>query len=248
MQQRRQIILSTLIHDKDAAYIEVLKAAEKPLMEQVEVFFADDSNERIESGCVDVAKMSNFKIAVLLRTTEGRSYEGNVYMYCEDLMTHAKTQVKGIDDWVSISSSVSVPLFSYWLRKGNLPWEDGHTYRVMVMGDIGGQQVELVNSLASTYYLQRKGDVLTLSPGTPTSMGSVTTTVPSFTIRREGSRIMVSGTELKSLRLYDVAGRLLQQTTPAEGNHAVLSLQRAASGVCVLRVEAGNQCFTYRIL
>lgn len=237
-----------LIHDKEAAYIEVLKAQEKPLMSLLEVFFADDSNSKIESSSIDVSQMSIFKIAVMLRTSEGRNYEGNVSMSCEDLMTHEKIQVKGINDWVSVSSSVPVPLYSNWLRKSDLPWEDGHTYRVMVMGDIGGQQVELVNSLASTYYLQRKGDVLTLSPGTPTSMGNVPTTAPSFTIRREGSRIIVSGTELKSLRLYDVAGRLLQQTTSAEGNHAVLSLQRAASGVCVLRVEAGNQCFTYRIL
>ena len=101
-----------LIHDKDAAYIEVLKAHEKPLMNQVEVFFADDSHEKIESGSVDVSKISLFKMAVLLRTSEGRNYEGNVSMFCEDMMTHEKTQVKGIDDRVSISSSMSVPLFS----------------------------------------------------------------------------------------------------------------------------------------
>lgn len=236
-----------LIHDKDAAYIEVLKAQEKPLMEQVEVFFADDSHEKIESGSVDVSKISFFKMAVLLRTSEGRNYEGNVSMFCEDLLTHEKTQVKGIDDWVSVSSSVSVPLFSYWLRKGDLPWEDGHTYRVMVMGEIDGQQVELANPQSATYYLQRKGDVLTLSQGTPTSIGTVAVIAPSFTIKREGGSIIVSGTELKSLRLYDVAGRLLQQTTSADGKHAVLTLQGAASGISVLRIDVGRQCFTYRL-
>lgn len=237
-----------LIHDKDAAYIEVLKAQEKPLMDQVEVFFADDSHKKIESGSVDVSKISLFKMAVLLRTSEGRNYEGNVSMFCEDLLTHEKTQVKGIDDWVSVSSSVSVPLFSYWLRKGDLPWEDGHTYRVMVMGEIDGQQVELADPQSATYYLQRKGDVLTLSQGTPTSIGTVAVIAPSFTIKREGGRIIVSGTELKSLRLYDVAGRLLQQTTSADGKHAVLTLQGAASGISVLRIDVGKQCFTYRLL
>lgn len=236
-----------LIHDKDAAYIEVLKAQEKPLMDQLEVFFADDSHEKIESGSVDVSKISFFKMAVLLRTSEGRNYEGNVSMFCEDMMTHEKTQVKGIDDWVSVSSSVSVPLFSYWLRKGDLSWEDGHTYRVMVMGEIDGQQVELANPQSATYYLQRKGDVLTLSQGTPTSIGTVAVIAPSFTIKREGGRIIVSGTELKSLRLYDVAGRLLQQTTSADGKHAVLTLQGAASGISVLRIGVGRQCFTYRL-
>lgn len=235
-----------LIHDKDAAYIEVLKAQEKPLMSLLEVFFADDSNSRIESSSIDVSQMSNFKIAVMLRTSEGRNYEGNVSMSCEDLMTHEKIQVKGINDWVSVSSSVSVPLFSYWLRKGNLPWEDGHTYRVMVMGEISGQKVDLCNPLTS-YYLQRKGCVLTLSQAAPTSIGSVTTTQPSFTISREGSSLFVSGQDLKSLRLYDVAGRLLQQTTSADGNHAVISLQEVGTGVCVLRIEAGKQCFSYRI-
>lgn len=217
-----------LIHDKDAAYIEVLKAQEKPLMDQVEVFFADDSHEKIESGSVDVSKISLFKMAVLLRTSEGRNYEGNVSMFCEDMMTHEKTQVKGIDDRVSVSSSMSVPLFSYWLRKGDLSWEDGHTYRVMVMGEIDGQQVELADPQSATYYLHRKGDILTLSQGTPTSIGTVAIIAPSFTIKREGGRIIVSGTELKSLRLYDVAGRLLQQTTSADGKHAVLTLQGSA--------------------
>lgn len=237
-----------LIHDKDAAYIEVLKAQEKPLMDQVEVFFADDSHEKIESGSVDVSKISLFKMAVLLRTSEGRNYEGNVSMFCEDMMTHEKTQVKGIDDWVSVSSSMSVPLFSYWLRKGGLSWEDGHTYRVMVMGEIDGQQVELANPQSATCYLHRKGDILSLSQGTPTSIGTVAIIAPSFTIKREGGRIIVSGTELKSLRLYDVAGRLLQQTTSADGKHAVLTLQGSASGISVLRIDAGRQCFTYRLL
>lgn len=237
-----------LIHDKDAAYIEVLKAQEKPLMDQVEVFFADDSHEKIESGSVDVSKISLFKMAVLLRTSEGRNYEGNVSMFCEDMMTHEKTQVKGIDDWVSISSSMSVPLFSYWLRKGDLSWEDGHTYRVMVMGEIDGQQVELADPQSATYYLHRKGDILTLSQGTPTSIGTVAIIAPSFTIKREGGRIIVSGTELKSLRLYDVAGRLLQQTTSADGKHAVLTLQGAAAGISVLRIDAGSQYFTCRLL
>ena len=235
-----------LIHDKEAAYIEVVKAQEKPLMSLLEVFFADDSNSKIESSSIDVSQMSIFKIAVMLRTSEGRNYEGNISMSCEDLMTHEKTQVKGIDDWVSVSSSVSVPLFSYWLRKGDLPWEDGHTYRVMVMGEIGGQEVDLCNPL-TTYYLQRKGSVLTLSQAVPTSIGFVTTTQPSFTISREGSSLFVSGQDLKSLRLYDVAGRLLQQTTSADGNHAVISLQGIGTGVCVLRIEAGKQCFSYRI-
>ncbi len=237
-----------LIHDKEAAYIEVVKAQEKPLMSQLEVFFADDSNSRIESNSVDVSKISLFKMAVLLRTSEGRNYEGNVSMFCEDMMTHEKTQVKGIDDWVSVSSSMSVPLFSYWLRKGDLSWEDGHTYRVMVMGEIDGQQVELADPQSATYYLHRKGDILTLSQGTPTSIGTVAIIAPSFTIKREGGRIIVSGTELKSLRLYDVAGRLLQQTTSADGKHAVLTLQGSASGISVLRIDAGRQCFTYRLL
>ena len=217
-------------------------------MDQVEVFFADDSHEKIESGSVDVSKISLFKMAVLLRTSEGRNYEGNVSMFCEDMMTHEKTQVKGIDDRVSVSSSMSVPLFSYWLRKGDLSWEDGHTYRVMVMGEIDGQQVELADPQSATYYLHRKGDILTLSQGTPTSIGTVAIIAPSFTIKREGGRIIVSGTELKSLRLYDVAGRLLQQTTSADGKHAVLTLQGSASGISVLRIDAGRQCFTYRLL
>ena len=235
-----------LIHDKEAAYIEVVKAQEKPLMDQVEVFFADDSNSKIESSSIDVSQMSIFKIAVMLRTSEGRNYEGNVSMSCEDLMTHEKIQVKGINDWVSVSSSVPVPLYSNWLRKSDLPWEDGHTYRVMVMGEIGGQEVDLCNPL-TTYYLQRKGSTLTLSQTAPTSIGAVITTQPSFTICREGNCLFVSGQDLKSLRLYDVAGRLLQQTTSADGNHAVISLQGVGTGVCVLRIEAGKQCFSYRI-
>ena len=75
------------IHDKDAAYIEVMEAQERPLMAKVEVFIADDSNDKIESGYIDVSKGALFKLGVSLRTTEDRTYEGLVTMLCEDLET-----------------------------------------------------------------------------------------------------------------------------------------------------------------
>lgn len=122
------------IHDKDAAYIEVAEAKEKPLMAKAEVFLADDSNDKIEGGSIDMSSMSLFKIGLLLRTNEVLTYEGQVALLTEDLQTGERMQVRGIDDYVTIHSSFDVPLFSYWLRQSNLPWADGHTYRFVVMG------------------------------------------------------------------------------------------------------------------
>lgn len=170
------------IHDKDAAYIDVVKAQERPLMEKAEVFLADDSNEKIASGSIDISRVPNFKLAVALRTSENRTYEGIVSMFCEDIQTKEKIKIRGFDDHVTISSSFEVPLYSYWLRKSNLQLADGHTYRVIVMGQIEGKDVELKNPKAPTCYLKRKGDILTLYHDVPTGIDTAPTATTSFDI------------------------------------------------------------------
>ena len=82
------------IHDKDVPYIEVVEAQEKPLMAKVEVFLADDSNNKIESGSVDLSQMSPFKLAVSLRTSEDKCYSGPITMLTEDVQTKEKIYVR----------------------------------------------------------------------------------------------------------------------------------------------------------
>ena len=236
------------IHDKDAAYIEVVKAQERPLMEKAEVFLADDSNEKIASGNIDISRVPNFKLAVALRTSEGKSYEGPVSMFCEDIQTKEKIKIRGFDDHVTISSSFEVPLYSYWLRKSNLQLADGHTYRVIVMGQIEGKDVELKNPKAPTCYLKRKGDILTLYHDVPTGIDTAPTATTSFDIRHDGNQLTVSGSDLRTLRLYNVAGTLVKQVSAANPNHATISLQELEQGVYLLRIEAGRQHHTYRFL
>ena len=236
------------IHDKDAAYIEVVKAQERPLMEKAEVFLADDSNEKIASGSIDISRVPNFKLAVALRTSEGKSYEGPVSMFCEDIQTKEKIKIRGFDDHVTISSSFDVPLYSYWLRKSNLQLADGHTYRVIVMGQIEGKDVELKNPKAPTCYLKRKGDILTLYHDVPTGIDTAPTATTSFDIRHDGNQLTVSGSTLRTLRLYNVGGTLVKQVSAANPNHATLPLQGLEQGVYLLRIEAGRQHHTYRFL
>ena len=236
------------IHDKDAAYIEVVKAQERPLMEKAEVFLADDSNEKIASGSIDISRVPNFKLAVALRTSENRTYEGPVSMFCEDIQTKEKIKIRGFDDHVTISSSFEVPLYSYWLRKSNLQLADGHTYRVIVMGQIEGKDVELKNPKAPTCYLKRKGDILTLYHDVPTGIDTAPTATTSFDIRRDGNQLTVSGSDLRTLRLYNVGGTLVKQVSATNPNHATLSLQDLEQGVYLLRIEAGRQHHTYRFL
>ena len=236
------------IHDKDAAYIEVVKAQERPLMEKAEVFLADDSNEKIASGSIDISRVPNFKLAVALRTSENRTYEGIVSMFCEDIQTKEKIKIRGFDDHVTISSSFEVPLYSYWLRKSNLQLADGHTYRVIVMGQIEGKDVELKNPKAPTCYLKRKGDILTLYHDVPTGIDTAPTATTSFDIRHDGNQLTVSGSDLRTLRLYNVAGTLVKQVSATNPNHATLSLQELEQGVYLLRIEAGRQHHTYRFL
>lgn len=236
------------IHDKDAAYIEVVKAQERPLMAKAEVFLADDSNEKIASGSIDISRVPNFKLAVALRTSENRTYEGPVSMFCEDIQTKEKIKIRGFDDHVTISSSFEVPLYSYWLRKSNLQLADGHTYRVIVMGQIEGKDVELKNPKAPTCYLKRKGDILTLYHDVPTGIDTAPTATTSFDIRRDGNQLTVSGSNLRTLRLYNVAGTLVKQVSATNPNHATLPLQELEQGVYLLRIEAGRQHHTYRFL
>ena len=236
------------IHDKDAAYIEVVKAQERPLMAKAEVFLADDSNEKIASGSIDISRVPNFKLAVALRTSEGKSYEGPVSMFCEDIQTKEKIKIRGFDDHVTISSSFDVPLYSYWLRKSNLQLADGHTYRVIVMGQIEGKDVELKNPQEPIYCLKRKGDILTLYHDVPTGIETVPTATTSFDIRYDDNQLTVSGSDLRTLRLYNVGGTLVKQVSATNPNHATLSLQELEQGVYLLRIEAGRQHHTYRFL
>lgn len=236
------------IHDQDAAYIEVVKGEEKSLMAKAEVFLADDAHEKIEAGSIDVSKVSLFKMGVSLRTSENLSYKGHVSLISEDVDTKEKIEVKGISDEVSVSSSFEVPLYSYWLRKSNLPWADDHTYLFRVMGVIGGKEVELKNPQEPSYYLKRKGDILILYQDTATGIENATTSDVEADIRREGQQLLVSGKGVRKIKLYNAGGNLVRQTSGTDVKPVSLSLQGIRQGVYLLRVETGMQSKTYKLL
>lgn len=236
------------IHDKDAAYIEVAEAKEKPLMAKAEVFLAGDSNDKIEGGSIDMSSMSLFKIGLLLRTNEDLTYEGQVALLTEDLQTGERMQVRGIDDYVTIHSSFDVPLFSYWLRQSNLPWADGHTYRFVVMGQTDGQDVELSVPDAPVYYLKREGNLLSIFTGAPTAVGADVVENPVLDISLAGRELKVKGSSLQALRLYDTDGRMLVRQLAASRTHASLSLEGLPAGLYLLRIESEGHSCTYRFL
>lgn len=236
------------IHDQDAAYIEVVKGEEKPLMAKAEVFLADDAHEKIEAGSIDVSKVSLFKMGVSLRTSENLSYEGHVSLISEDVDTKEKIEVKGISDEVSVSSSFEVPLYSYWLRKSNLPWADEHTYLFRVMGEIGGKEVELKNPQEPSYYLKRKGDILILYQDTATEIENATTSDVEADISRKGQQLLVSGKGVRKIKLYNAGGNLVRQASGTDVKPVSLSLQGIRQGVYLLRVETGMQSKTYKLL
>ena len=237
------------IHDKDVPCIEVVEAQEKPLMAKVEVFLADDSNNKIASGSVDLSQTSLFKLAVSLRTSEDKCYSGHITMLAEDTQTKERTYVKGIDDEVNVSSSYDVPLFSYWLRKDNLPWYDGHTYRLMVMGQLDGQDVELDNPEAAPYYLKREGNVLTLfQQDVVTGFSSTSTclsTTKPFSVRRKGDDFIISAHDLFGVSMYNVSGRLVKRALSANGRQGVLSLRKLERGIYLLHIECDGGRHTY---
>lgn len=236
------------IHDQDAAYIEVVKGEEKPLMEKAEVFLADDSHGKIENGSVDVSKVSLFKMGVSLRSTEDRSYEGHVSLISEDVDTKEEIEVNGLSDEVSVSSSFEVPLYSYWLRKNNLPWTDGHTYLFRVMGEIEGKKVELKNPQEPSYFLKRKGDILILYQDIATGIENATISDTETEICREGHQLLVSGKDVRKIKLYHAGGNQLRQASGTDGKTVSLSLQGIRQGVYLLRVETGMQSKTYKLL
>lgn len=217
-------------------------------MAKAEVFLADDSNEKIETGSVDVSKVSIFKMGVSLRTSENLSYEGHVSLISEDVDTKEEIEVNGISDEVTISSSFDVPLYSYWLRKSNLPWTDGHTYLFRVMGEMGGKNVELKNPQEPSYFLKRKGDILILYQDTATGIENATTSDAETDISREGQHLLVSGKGVRKIKLYNVGGNLLRQAVGSDGKPVSLSLQGIRHGVYLLRVETGMHSKTYKLL
>ena len=158
------------------------------------------------------------------------------------MATKERTQVQGIDDEVIVSSSYDVPLFSYWLRKGNLPWADGHTYRIIVMGQWEGVDVELGHADEPSYCLKREGDLVTLFRGTPTQIEGV----QAFGVRREGCRLVVSGSGTRTVRLYNANGQLVRQIS-TRGEQAVVSLRGMPKGAYLLRLE-GKRNGCWRIL
>ena len=230
------------IHDKEQAYIEVIGEQKRPLMAKTEVFFSDNSGEKMESGSVDVSEVGLFKIGVSLLAADGRSYDIPVAMYSEDVETGERTQVAGISGEVAISSSADVTLLSYWLRKSNLPWADGHAYRIVLTGQMDGEDVELKASDTLDYYVKREGDVLTLYQSVPTNIVGTSSTRSSFNVSRQGNTLTVSGQDLTALCLYDVAGRLLKQVATISGNRAAISLQGLNEGTYVLRMYGKQRC------
>ena len=236
------------IHDQDAAYIEVVKGEEKPLMAKAEVFLADDAHEKIEAGSIDVSKVSLFKMGVSLRTTEDRSYEGHVSLISEDVDTKEEIEVNGLSDDVTVSSASDVPLYSYWLRKNNLPWTDGHTYLFRVMGEIGGKKVELKNPQEPSYFLKRKGDILIIYQDIATGIENATTSDVEADISREGQQLLVSGKGVRKIKLYNAGGNLVRQASGTDVKPVSLSLQGIRQGVYLLRVETGMQSKTYKLL
>lgn len=217
-------------------------------MAKAEVFLVDDSHGKIETGSVDVSKVSIFKMGVSLRTSENLSYDGHVSLISEDVDTKEEIEVNGISDEVSVSSSFDVPLYSYWLRKSNLPWTDGHTYLFRVMGEMGGKEVELKNPQEPSYYLKRKGDILILYQDTATGIENATTSDAETDICREGQYLLVSGKDVRKIKLYNVEGNLLRQASATDGKTVSLSLQGIRQGVYLLRVETGMQSKTYKLL
>lgn len=217
-------------------------------MAKTEVFLADDSHGKIETGSVDVSKVSLFKMGVSLRTTEDRSYEGHVSLISEDVDTKEEIEVNGLSDDVTVSSASDVPLYSYWLRKSNLPWNDGHTYLFRVMGEMGGKEVELKNPQEHSYYLKRKGDILVLYQDTATGIENATTSDAETDISREGNQLLVSGKDVRKIKLYNVGGNLLRQAAGTDGKSVSLSLQGIRQGIYLLRVETGMQSKTYKLL
>ena len=234
------------IHDKDAAYIEVIKAQPRPIMAQTEVYLADDTHAKIETGSIDISNGQLFKIAVSLLASEGRSYEGHIRLLAEDIVTKERIQINGIDDNVSVSSSFAVQLFSYWLKNSNQPFADGHTYRFVVMGEIDNEDMELNNPQQPYYYLKRQASIITISQGTSTAIVS-TPTDASVQVNRNGNQLSVSGNNILTIRLYNANGILLQQA-PAIDDRATISLQDTAHGTYLLQVVTANQCSTYRLM
>lgn len=234
------------IHDKDAAYIEVIKAQPRPIMAQTEVYLADDTHAKIETGSIDISNGQLFKIAVSLLASEGRSYEGHIRLLAEDIVTKERIQINGIDDNVSVSSSFAVQLFSYWLKNSNQPFANGHTYRFVVMGEIDNEDMELNNPQQPYYYLKRQASIITISQGTSTAIVS-TPTDASVQVNRNGNQLSVSGNNILTIRLYNANGILLQQA-PAIDDRATISLQDTAHGTYLLQVVTANQCSTYRLM
>jgi hypothetical protein len=172
---------------------------------------------------------------------------------CEDVELCETVAVNGIDDDVTVSSAFDIPLYSYWLRKNSVPFEDGHIYKVMMMGAKNGEDMELKVVDAPATYIKREGDLLSLTHDIPTSIESAASTAAPVSVSREGSQIVVTGEGIKSVSLYTISGELITTSpshhlTISPSQHLTISTSHLAPGVYVLRIETGKQTHVYKFI
>jgi hypothetical protein len=172
-------------------------------------------------------------------------------MMCEDVELCETVAVNGIDDDVTVSSAFDIPLYSYWLRKNSVPFEDGHIYKVMMMGAKNGEDMELKVADAPATYIKREGDLLTLTNDVATGIRSAA--APTVSVSREGSQIVVTGEGIKSVSLYNVSGELITTSpshhlTISPSQHLTISTSHLAPGVYVLRIETDKQTHVYKFI
>ncbi len=228
------------IHNKETAYITVQTASEKPLMANVQVFLADDSDDRIESNELILSSRRNFKLAASLRTSENRTYEGTVTFYCEDVETKTRTKLNSPTTVVTLRPNLDVPVYTYWLMTNSLPIDKGRTYRVMVMGSIEGQEVELKADDQPDYFLTVKDNTLRLHTDLSTDIASVGTPTTEPSVTHEGDRLVVSGSRLCAVSIFTANGTLVQRLQVHGDNRVIVPLHAFVKGLYVVQVQCGN--------
>ena len=225
------------IGDQQPVYIDVAKETEKPLMAKIEMYWTDDTHTRLSSNTLEFAKNNLFKLQVVLRTDDGKTYSGPISVFCEDIDTKERIRLKGFAEQVDINSSIDIPLYSVWLRSATMPVTKGKTYRMIVVGKIDGKEADLNHVSLRDYFLKMSDTEVTLTQDAPTGIDTPSTTASMPKVSFEGDNLVVHADGLQAVSLYTLNGMCVQTLQVRGEGSTIIPANTLDKGVYVVRVQ-----------
>lgn len=236
------------LHDKESAFVEILPLSASSWLKNQEIVFYDDGRDAISREEIDLGRYSLLGVMARLKTTLGKTYQGTVSIFLQDMTTRQMLKLTKSPKQVTVVPGAVVEVNSGWLKNTDLPVVNGRRYRVVLYGNSDGKDFEISNSGIPVYYVTFKGSKHVPDNGGATGIESADGGGEELAVTHGNKVIEVRGGSLLALRLFDVNGRLVRQVSVAGRSEAAIFLQGLSGGVYILRIEARGRHTAHRFV